>query len=302
MYKRGRLTTRYGSGGFSLVEVLVAIAVAAVLMLGIASLLFSSLRLYGRGNANAEIQNESQRVLNLTMESVMEAQGLCMRIPDPGANTVALLLGDFQIEQQASNTFVAFFRGVVLGYAAASQEMLLIDLEVTDFGTVASGNYAGYCQLASGGSVEAAAAAALVAVEDFIGDMSADERLPWVMGQGVTGFSVRPALGPPGFEATAATEWVMRTPAGLTNTGDPEPPLRQVTTTFVNASIPPRVEYFYTEPLTLRVSLRLTNNTYNTSNTLPVTRDIMDDVAVRSRLKTIYVQDNAMGMQEYRHQ
>ncbi len=290
-------------GGFSLAEILIAIAVASILMLGIGSLLFSSIRLYGNGNANAEVQNESQRVLNLTLDSIMEAQGVCMSIPAAGDNTRCLMLGDLRIEEVGnSGSFEASFRGTVLAYLPNVDEMLLIDLHnVTSFdeGTLEADGYVKFDLADYTVDSEASTAAGVLSLMiEWLDEIDMDRgaeaaiRLPWTLGQDVTAFRVMPAIGGP--------DWVFDGPPPWNNvTNTSLPPFCHDVVTYVNGG--PEDFYYYAEPLTLRVEISFINDTYNVNN--PTRRQIMDDVAVRSRLDVVYVDvnDSSTGMQAYRH-
>lgn len=282
--------------GFSLVEVLIALAVASIIMLGVASLLFSSLRLYGNGNASAEIQNEAQRTLNLTLDSIMEARGVCMAIPASDENSNCILLGDLRIEDSSgTGVFKAEYQGVVLAYLPNVEEMLLIDLqdgtsidtwaEVTD----------GIVRFTGDWKSEADAAEAVldavstwVAGMDVVGDVAAEaRRLPWTMGKGVTRFQVTPAIGGPTWIIEGAPPW-----KETTNTSYPPFCIDKIV--YVNGTT--EYFYYYAEPVTFRVEIDFVNRTYNSDPNRWTKRSIKDDVAVRSRLDVIYVDiDGANG-------
>ena len=61
----------------TLVELLVAFAVSAIILAGLSYIIFSVLQFYGRANANVEIQNESQTSLNLVIDTILSAKGAC---------------------------------------------------------------------------------------------------------------------------------------------------------------------------------------------------------------------------------
>ena len=90
--------------GLSLVELLVAFAVSAIVLSGLAYLMINVLNIFGRTNVNVELQNESQTAMNLVIDNIMDAGGLCMietdHVPVPGdtGNTPAcVLLGKLTI-------------------------------------------------------------------------------------------------------------------------------------------------------------------------------------------------------------
>ena len=62
--------------GITLVELLVALAIGAIVMAGLATLIGTSIKLYGKSSASVDLQNEAQTSLNLLVDSAMEANGL----------------------------------------------------------------------------------------------------------------------------------------------------------------------------------------------------------------------------------
>ncbi len=255
-------------------ELLVALAVSSIVLVGVSYLIFTSLRLYGTGNANVEIQNESQTVLNLVLDNVMEATGVCMIVPDSG-NTDLILLGDFVVYEY-DDKYRAVFVGTALAYMEAVNEMYLIDVAEAGLPLLGGGaNYANYCLLVDGcASKEEAASEGLARVHDFIfgvGGMDAAARLPWLMGQFVSSCRIVPA-----------------------NTAD----FIEKKQEYLNGTT--EFQYYYTEPFTLQVNLGF-DLVYNNKH---VTRRLEDDVAVRSRMKSIYIdiEDKGWGMKEYKHQ
>lgn len=89
--------------GFSLVELLVAIAVAGIVTTGIASLMMQSLSMYSKETVNAKLQTDLQTASNYLFDSVMESKGFII-INDTANTTVEptntrfALLGDFSSE------------------------------------------------------------------------------------------------------------------------------------------------------------------------------------------------------------
>lgn len=86
--------------GFSLVELLVAIAVAAIVTAGIASLMMQSLSMYSKETVNAKLQTDLQTASNYLFDSVMESKGFIIINDTTNSPTVTrfALLGDFSGE------------------------------------------------------------------------------------------------------------------------------------------------------------------------------------------------------------
>lgn len=277
--KRKFKMNRYKNLGFSLVEILVALAVSAILITGLSYILFTSLRLYGTNNANVEIQNESQQVLNLVADTILEARGVCMKIPDTDDDTECILLGDLIIQKDAVNLnkYEALFSGVAIVFMGAPvNEMYMVDLPDAVHGPIgAGGDYANYCRLAENeDTVAEAAQASLVKIRGYVYGMSDNARRPWLMGRFVESFVITPTNG-------------------LQD-------LKKETVYYVNGSFEDK--YYFMEPITLHIDLGFEYQ-YNNRT---ITRSMEDDIAVRSRLKTIYVEENesngssGRGMVEYK--
>lgn len=271
--------------GLSLVELLVAFAVSTIVIAGVSSLIFSSLKLYGINNANVEIQNESQVALNLVIDNIMEASGVCMSIPDGNADTECILLGDLVIQEDRNEAdmFEALFAGAAIVFIKSEdpdvsgdpgepvKEMYLLEMQKVDGIPLAVGdpNYSDYCRLVyEMGSKEEAASEALKYVRRFVRDMSEGERLYWLMGKYVSSCVIRPA--------------------------DEAGAFFSETTEYVNINYPSEVKDYFVEPFTLHVKLGFEYE----QQTRIITRTMEDDIAVRSRLKEIYVEDSG-GMKRY---
>lgn len=65
--------------GFTLVELLVVIGVGAAISAGIASIIFTSLKLYDKESTNVSAQYEIQTTLNMVEDSIMASQGLVVK-------------------------------------------------------------------------------------------------------------------------------------------------------------------------------------------------------------------------------
>ncbi len=270
--------------GFSLVELLVAIAVSSIVISGLSYIIFTTLKLYNNNNANAEIQNESQTVLNLVTDSIMEAQGICMKLPKSGEDTDCILLGDLVVVEDISHSgqYAVLYYGAAIVFMKAEEddgsgevvpvrEMYLVDVQDLGFDLLVDedSEYDQYCQLIDNcDSEEDAAAQSLEKVKEEVYEMSAEEKLPWLMGRFVTGCIITPSEG---MDA-----------------------LPMATVLHVNAD--PEDKYYFVEPYTLHIRLQFE---YRQENSRAVTRVIEDDIAVRSRLKEIYVEDETRGMMKY---
>ena len=58
--------------GFSLVELLVALAVSSIVLTALGYMIITGLKLYGRNNAHVEVQSEAQTAMNLILDNIME--------------------------------------------------------------------------------------------------------------------------------------------------------------------------------------------------------------------------------------
>ena len=98
----------------SLVELLVAFAISSVILAGLTYMMVTSLKLYGRTNANVDAQNEAQTALNLVVDSVMSAKGVCMAETDPARvasypdEIVCALFGDLKIHDDNTMEFIQY--------------------------------------------------------------------------------------------------------------------------------------------------------------------------------------------------
>lgn len=247
--------------GFTLVEVLIAFAVSAIVLTSITSLIFSSLKLYGSNNANIEVQNESQAVLNLLVDNIMQAQGICMRVPTSGTNTECLLLGDIRIKENGSGNYTATFKGTALVSdidtgASGSKELYLADFpndKYTDDGL-------GYCELVTDAdTVEEAAEKSMDLAQEYVLEyLNETDRIQWLLGSYVTACTVVPPI--------------IR-----------HDEFRKETKTYVGFP-DPEINYYFTEPFTVRVSLSFSYDYDGKS----ATRTLEDEVSVRGRLREIY--------------
>ncbi|MDR0220431.1 MAG: prepilin-type N-terminal cleavage/methylation domain-containing protein [Lachnospiraceae bacterium] len=291
--------------GFSLAEVMVAVFIASVVVGGVASLIFTSIRLFGTNNANAEIQNELQSAMSLATMTIMEAGGLAYVLPDNyddpdniGSTDIALL-GDLEWRQAGGGYRLAFSGSAIIHGDTTDpddptyRKLYLVDLrgdEVIDLATapyeqVGSSAFR-YLTPGSAGKTEdngdlalAQAAdleAALTDIRTTFLSLTEDEQQIWLMGRYVQDFRIMPAgelVGPSG---------------GLADDGV----LSLVEWVYVSEATENR--YSFTEPfnLTVTINVRYSNN---------YERALVSDAALRSRTKSVFVGDPAgRGMQEYK--
>ncbi len=73
--------------GFSLVELLVSVAIMSIVMLIITAMLTNASRFFEKQSAQIELQNEAQVITNYLTESVMEASGMEFVITDPSTGS-----------------------------------------------------------------------------------------------------------------------------------------------------------------------------------------------------------------------
>lgn len=171
-----KATEKNTNAGMTLVELLVAFAVSAVVLAGLSYMLISSLRLYARTNANVDAQNESQTALNLVLDSILAAKGVCLIEEDPAALTgtdalTCALFGELELHDDKSMVFT----GDAILWQPSFQEMYLLS------GTYSLGNYT------------TEAEAPLEAITAMKGELPADrdDRLPYLMAQNITSFQIK---------------------------------------------------------------------------------------------------------------
>lgn len=261
--------------GITLIELLIAFAIAAIVMMGVAAMIFSGLSLYGRNNANVEVQNEAQTSMNLILDTIMEAGGLCMKGTDALTENTCMILGKTFCKKQPGG-YTMYASGSAIVYDAAAEEIYLISLPGASFSTaVITGEAPGeapediseypYTELGSGATRAEAAARSLQRVQDVVAGTDVSDRLVWLLAREVTGCSIRPA---------AYNEALS---AGQDEAG---------------AEL-----YYFAEPYSLTVELHFERDYRQGA----ATRDLRDDAAIRNRMKSIYVTDTEAlsTMKEY---
>ncbi len=252
--------------GLSLVELLVAFAVSAIVLSGLAYLMINVLNIFGRTNVNVELQNESQTAMNLVIDNIMGAGGLCMietdHVPVPGdaGNTpVCVLLGKLTISD-ADYESVSFVGDAVIWDPAEEEMYLLTYQNMTEGAITASG-------------AVSKSDAALIAVEEIkkqVLNLSVEDRKPFLMARHVTSFDLRPA------------DYYQFPESG--SKPDPDQPGLSQTV------------YYYQSPIVLSLHMEFAME-YKAGREL--TREMDDDISIRSRIPCIYLQRRGGSMLPY---
>lgn len=260
--------------GLSLVELLVAFAVGSIVIAALGYLIILGLRMSGRNNAHAEVQNEAQTTMNLILDSIMESQGICVVNPAPGSDTECVLLGDLMIEEDGSS-YDAYFRGNAIvtdidtigADGNPIRRMYLVSFPNDNFGPDAS--KPGYAKLLDNVSKSAASLAeergavaldAWTAVRDYTLGLSEADRTIWLLARCITGCRIE-----------------------VERFGGTDSDYYTETEHYFNGSS--ETYYYYEAPVTLRVTLDLEYD-YGSGQ---VTRNLEDSAAIRSRLDQVYV-------------
>lgn len=164
----------------TLVELLVALAVSAIILTGVSYMIFFVLRLYNRTNANVEVQNESQTALNLVIDSILGTKGVCLEEWDAASlgeeeqdNIYCILLGEIQLNADQTMSFT----GDAILWQPCAEEMYLMS------GTYDLGSYTDKAQ---------APLEALEAMKNKL-PSAKEDRLPYLMAQYVRSFDIRTA-------------------------------------------------------------------------------------------------------------
>lgn len=257
------------SKGFTLVELLVAIAVSSLVLAALGYLIITGLKLYGKNNAHVEVQSEAQTTMNLIVDNVMEAQGICAVNPAAGADTDCMLLGDLVIEESAGS-YNAFFNGnaVVTDIDGLGddgeplREMYLVSFPNDDFPE--DGGKAGYCRLVSGVSKSGSDAEGQVAFDawekvlDYVrNELNETDRIKWLLARNITSCRM---------EIDRLTRDYYKETMYYWN-GETEE------------------IYYFKEPVTVNIDLALEYDYGNGT----ITRTLSDSAAIRSRLEKVYI-------------
>jgi prepilin-type N-terminal cleavage/methylation domain-containing protein len=307
---------KLGNQGFSLAEIIIAITIASIVIASVASMIFTSLNLFGRNNANVEMQNELQTTMNLVLDNIMEASGFCMVLPDdvtapadPPGNTPMILLGELQLEELTSGKFKIVYQGMAIIFVEADLSLYLVDLSEilldADYPPAvfpASNPLPGYRYLS--GAVEYDSRDQALNAANGLRGILADirvffsstqltdaQRLAFLMGRNVEVFRVVPAGDPAMIFDNPTTP-----PVTISAANDGILALEHIT--YVDGSTENR--YFFEEPFNVNMTIRV-RATRGMGDV--VNRSLNNDIAIRSRLRSIYLADGAggpRGMQEYK--
>lgn len=101
--------------GITLVELLIALAIASVIMTAVSSMILSAVRMYAKGSTNVELQNEAQTTFALLTDSVMEANGLKVVEADT-IQTEYALLGEMKEIEIAGIPKIQYLGKIILNY------------------------------------------------------------------------------------------------------------------------------------------------------------------------------------------
>lgn len=248
------------NSGMSLVELLVAFAISAIVLAGLSGIIFSVLQFYGRSNAHVEIQNEAQTSLNLVIDSIISAKGVCFieedaSTIDPASDYLSCaLFGEIHLD--TSGTKAMSFQGEAVFWQPKYGEMYLMS------GTFDLGTYSDETQ------------APLEAIAAMKGKLPAlqEDRTPYLMARNVTAFELR------GMDE-CFVEPVNKPIEEMT-----EEEKKQIG------------KHYFENPLIIHINIEFENE-YQSGKT--ITRQIDDNVSVRNRLDYVYVQREAEGMTKY---
>lgn len=274
--------------GVSLVELLVAFAVSAIVITMLGGLLFFGLRLYGRNTAHTEVLNEAQTTMNLIVDTIMESQGICMHSVS-GIDIECVLLGDLQIKETGSG-YDVFFKGKAIvtdihriGTDGKSvRRMYLVSFPNNDF----RANANGYAKLltgeATGGALDAEkrgtiAAEALNMVQTYTLNLSEEEKTMWLLARYITGCSMK-------------VDHYVGTDSEYAS--DSDSAYYKETKSYKNGAN--ESFYYYEEPVTVNISIALEYD-YGSGR---VTRNLENRATIRSRVDAVYIGDGTK-MYEY---
>lgn len=255
--------------GFSLVELLVALAVSSLVLVALGYLIITGLKLYGRNNAHVEVQSEAQTTMNLLIDNIMEAQGICIENPASGVNTDCVLLGDLLIEESAGS-YNAFFKGNAVvtdidGIGADGRplrEMYLVAFPNDDFPEDAGKS--GYARLVNNVSKSGDNAKGQIAQEawekvlNYVkNELGEEDRIRWLLARYITSCRMEVDRIDADYYKETVYYW----------SGDTEDIC------------------YYKEPVTINVELSLEYD-YGSGR---ISRTLSDSAAVRNRLEKVYI-------------
>lgn len=109
--------------GATLVELMVAIAIGAIVIAGIAYIIVFSMRMYGKSSATVDLQNEAQSTLNYIVDSTMQASGMVISYDSVNETTEYVLYGKLYYDAAQSRWM---YQGIALvSDTAGAQELYL---------------------------------------------------------------------------------------------------------------------------------------------------------------------------------
>lgn len=236
--------------GLTLVELLLTFAISAIVLSGLAYMLVTSLKLSQRNNANVEVQSEVQTAMNLIIDNIMEAQGICLKVPASGVTTDCILFGETSIRKIGSE-YVFYYKGnaVVADITSGRGELYLIEFPNETFPAEADG----YCKIDAAVNELDCVSRSIEKIKDDITNLPEDQRIKWLMAQNITGFTITPC-------SEYGEETVVENGVDV-------------------------IKNLYTETFTLKITLSAESD-YGFGKT---TRVLNDKAAVRSRMSKIYV-------------
>lgn len=268
--------------GVTLVELLVAFVVGSLVLVALGYLLMTGLRLSGRNNAHVEVQSEAQTTMNLLLDNVMEAEGICIVNPGAGTSTRCVLLGDLVVEGTAGSYDVWFKGNAVITRISdldtsgnPSRKMYLVAFPNDDFPS--DSGKTGYAKLVSDATKSetseaeragAAAKDALLVVDDYVRNtLDEDARTKWYLARYITECRMEVARSDTDYDKETIYYW----------NGSQED------------------MYYFKEPITVKIALGLEYD-YGSGT---VTRTLEDSATIRNRLDKIYLDKNGT-MFEYK--
>ena len=254
--------------GLSLVELLVAMAVSTLVLVGLAYLMINVLHIFGRTNANVELQNESQTAMNLVIDNIMDARGLCLSETAPediGKEAVCILLGEIRAESISSVTFT----GDAVIWDPAVKEMYLKSYTAAIIDTTAALSEADAARLAA------------EEIKESVLALSQKERRTCLMARYVAVFDLKTA----DYCQFPAPEEII----------DPEEPVDSFSEDRLELN-KKQIDY-YKEPIALSLHMEFELEYQNGQK---MSREMSEDISLRNRLNHIYLKrESEVGMKKY---
>lgn len=110
--------------GMSLVELLVAFAISAIVLSALSYFLFTAIRMYNKNTISVDLQNEAQTALNQLVDNVMEADGVVLSYDETAEQTECVLLGQIYVDETGAVP-VYYYAGNAVVTNLTDQEMYL---------------------------------------------------------------------------------------------------------------------------------------------------------------------------------